>query len=354
VLPRAGSRIVRSMGWKLRARYWAAFSIVLTLTAVGWWLVPLTNVGQLRAQDAPQVNIEPRPLPPDQATGSASRRGGDIRVDANLVLIPVLVTDDRDRAVTGLGRDRFRLLDEKAEQVISHFTTEDAPVSIGVVFDASGSMGKKLACARAGVMEFLKSANPEDEFSLVEINDRAELLSGFTDRIADIQNRLLFIGSKGRTALLDGIILALNEMKNAKHARKAILIFSDGGDNHSRYSEREVRARLREANVQVYAVGILEPIDSRFRSPEEFGGPGLLSSLAHETGGAFELGDPYELNGIATRVASALRNQYVLGYVPDAAKRDGKFHHVQVQVERPKGTPRLHLSFRSGYIAPSN
>lgn len=318
---------------------------------MAWWILP---PGQLRAQETPQVNIEPRPLPPGRATGSASRRSGDIRVDSDLVLIPVLVTDDMDRAVTGLGRERFRLLDEKAEQVISHFTTEDAPVSIAVVFDASGSMGRKLTCARAAVMEFLKAANPDDEFALVEVNDRAELLSGFTDRIADIQNRLLFIGSKGRTALLDGIILALNEMKNARHARKAILILSDGGDNHSRYSEREVRARLREGNVQVYAVGILEPIDARFRSPEELSGPGLLSSLAHQTGGGFDVGDMDDLSAIASRVASSLRNQYVLGYVPDAAKRDGKFHRVQVQIDRPKGTPRLHLSFRSGYIASSN
>jgi VWFA-related protein len=304
------------------------------------------------AQEGPRVNIEPRPAP---GTGSASRSEGNIRIDSNLVLIPVLVTDASDRAVTGLGREHFRLLDDKAEQVISHFTTEDSPVSIGVVFDASGSMGKKLSKSRAAVSEFLRSANPEDEFSLVDFNDRAELLMGFTDRISDIQNRMLFIGSKGRTALLDAIVLSLNEMRNAKHKRKAILIVSDGGDNNSRYSEREVKARLREADVQVYALGIMEPIASRFGSPEEMFGPALLGQLAQQTGGqAFEVGNIDEMPLIASKVAAALRNQYVLGYVPDAGMRDGKYHRVQVKLDRPKGTPPLHVSFRNGYFAPAN
>ena len=317
-------------------------SIGLTLADVGW---------MSRAQEMPKVNIEPRAVPP----GRGTRSTGNIRVDSNLVLIPVLVTDASDRAVTGLGREQFRLLDDKAEQVISHFITEDVPTSIGVVFDASGSMGKKLVKSRAAVSEFLKSANPEDEFSLVEINDRSQLLQGFTDRIADIQNRMLFIASKGRTALLDGIILSLNEMKKAKHPRKAILIISDGGDNNSRYSEREVKARLRESDVQVYAIGIMEPFESRFRSPEELSGPALMSDLARQTGGqAFEVGDIDELPGIASKVATSLRNQYVLGYVPEGGKRDGKYHKVQVKIDRPKGAPPLRVSFRNGYYAPAN
>jgi VWFA-related protein len=151
------------------------------------------------------------------------------------------------------------------------------------------------------------------------------------------------------------MILALNEMRNARHARKAILIISDGGDNHSRYSEREVKNRLRETNVQVYAVAIVEPVYSRDRSPEELSGPALMEDLAHQTGGqAFEVGDPEELPGIATKVAAALRNQYVLGYVPDAGKRDGKYHRVQVKVDRPRGAPPLRVSFRNGYFAPAN
>ena len=328
-------RIDGSMARKLRsARFRITLPIVLTFTATAWLL----------ARDGPMVNLEPRP----------ARSAANIHVESNLVLIPVLVTDQADRAITGLERERFRLLDDKAEQVISHFATEDAPASIGVVFDASGSMEKKMNRARAAVSEFLRAANPEDEFSLVEINDRAELLAGFTDRIADIQNRMLFIGAKGRTALLDGIVLSLNEMKHAKHARKAILIISDGGDNNSRYSEREVKNRLREADVQVFALGVLEPFESRSRTPEELGGPALLYDLARQSGGVFEVGGPEELPGIAKNVATALRSQYVLGYVPDSGMRNGKYHKVQVKVDRPKGTPPIHVSFRNGYIAPSN
>jgi VWFA-related protein len=321
--------------------------MILILPAAGWLL-------SLRAQDG-AVNIEPRTPPRDAATGSADRAAGNMRVDSNLVLIPVVVTDEADRPVTGLEREHFRLLDDRAEQVISHFTSEDIPVSIGIVFDASGSMGVKLKKAQAAVMQFLRTANPADEFSLVQVNDRAQLMQGFTDRIQDIQNRLLFIGSKGRTALLDAIILAMNEMHHAKHARKAILIISDGGDNNSRYNTKEVKARLREANVQVYSIGIMEPFGMRSRSPEEMEGAALLSSIAQQTGGQlFEVGDPEVLPSIAVRVGASLRNQYLLGYVPTTDMRNGKYHRVQVKVVRAKGSPPLRLSFRSGYFAPAN
>src|SRR5262249_17006148 len=155
--------------------------------------------------------------------------------------------DKQDRLITGLVRDHFRIWDEKNEQVISHFASEDLPVSIGLVFDSSGSMGTKLAESRAAVAEFLKTANPEDEFSLVTFNDREHLVIGFTNQAGDIQDKMLFIASKGRTALLDAIVLSMNEMRHAKHTRKAILIISDGGDNNSRYTTREVKARLRES-----------------------------------------------------------------------------------------------------------
>jgi VWFA-related protein len=187
------------------------------------------------------------------------------------------------------------------------------------------------------------------------VNDRALLLQGFTDRIEEIQNRLMFIGSKGRTALLDAIVLSLNEMRHAKHSRKAILIISDGGDNNSRYSEREIKARLREMDVQVYSIGIMEPIALRLRSPEEAAGAALLANMAQQTGGQLiEVGDPDELPGIAVRVGAALRNQYVLGFVPNSDARDGRYHRVQVKIVRAKGGPPLRLSFRSGYFAPNN
>ena len=260
--------------------------------------------------------------------------------------------DKQDRLITRPGKDHFKLFEDKVEQVITHFVTEDAPASIAIVFDCSGSMGPKLQKSRAAVAAFLKDANKDDEFALLAFSDRAQLLSGFTDQTEEIQNKLLMVQSKGRTALLDAMYLALNEMRHAKNTRKAILVISDGGDNNSRYSFREVRDRVREADVQIYAIGILEPFNGRMRSPEEFAGPALLDDLAGHSGGRlFEVDDLNELPDIALKVGTSLRHQYLLGYSPSAPKRDGKYHTVKVTVARPKGLPALRTSFRTGYYS---
>jgi Ca-activated chloride channel homolog len=332
------------IGMKLKVetgrKYIRNFSIALLPAAClfVWCWEPSPTIAQ-----EPQVNLQTRPL-----YGSADRLAS-IRINADLVLIPVLVTDHRDRPITGLQKDHFKLFDDKVEQVISNFTSEDAPVSITLLFDCSGSMGPKLQKSRAAVREFLQTANPEDEFSLIEFSDRARLISGFTDKIEEIQNQLMFAQSKGATALLDAIYLAINEMKHAKHSRKAILIISDGGDNSSRYTTKEVKNSLREADVQVYSIGIVEPFTGRM-TPEEMTGPVLLEEIAQETGGRlFEVNDLNELRDIATRIGAALRNEYVLGYAPPETKHDGKYHRIQVKVERIKGLPPLRATFRSGY-----
>lgn len=315
--------------------------------AAGGWLV----FSQSRAE-AQEVHIQPRThLTGPATTGSAER----LRVDSDLVLIPVVVTDQQDRSVTGLGREYFRLWDQKTEQTISHFTAEDTPVSIGLVFDCSRSMADKLTRSRAAVAEFIRTANPQDEFSLVRFSDRAELVQGFTNNLADIQNRMIFLQANGSTALLDAVVLSLNEMRHAKNQRKAMLIISDGGDNNSRYSIREMRDRLKEADVQIYSIGIMEPFGARLLSPEEDAGPGLLDDIARQTGGRlFVVDDLNELTRVAIKIGAALRNQYVLGYVPTGEMRDGKYHRVEVKLNPPKGLPPLRASFRSGYFAPAN
>src|SRR5579883_875325 len=186
------------------------------------------------------------PLAPREKTSSAADRAtptpkATLRVDSTLVLIPVTVTDPMNRFVTGLDRDNFKLFEDKKEQEISQFSAEDAPLSIGVIFDCSGSMGRKLEKSRLAVAQFFKTANPEDEFLLVQFSDSAELVQPFTTNVEEIQNRVTFTQSKGRTALLDAIYLGLHEMKKAHNARKALLIISDGGDNSSRYTEGEIR-----------------------------------------------------------------------------------------------------------------
>jgi Ca-activated chloride channel homolog len=302
--------------------------------------------------DSPGPVIEPRTPPVTPATGDADRATPAIRIDADLVLIPVLVTDRNDRLVTGLEKEHFKIFEDKVEQPITQFATEDAPVSIGLVFDCSGSMGPKMVKSRAAVSEFLRTANPEDEFLLVTFNDRARLATGFTDRAEEIQSQMMYMQSRGRTALLDAIYLALHEMKHAKHARKAILVISDGGDNSSQYTHREVKNFAREADVQIYSIGILESLSMRSRTPEEFSGPALLQEIAQDTGGRlYEVDDLGQLRDIATKIGAALRNEYVLGFAPSGEKRDGKYHRIQVKIDPPKGVPQLRATFRSGYYA---
>ena len=276
-----------------------------------------------------------------------------MRVDSDLVLIPVTVVDHHDRLIAGLEKEHFKLLEDKAEQVITHFALEDAPVSIGFVFDASGSMADKMSMAREAVSRFLKMANPDDEFFLVQFNDRVELLQGFTREIEELQNRLMWIRPNGHTALLDAIYFSIQEMKQAHKTRKALIIVSDGGDNHSLRRFGEIKNVVREADVQIYALGIFDPPGMRSQIYEELVGPALLDEVAKQTGGRlFEIGDVRELPEVAEKVGLALRNQYVLGYVPANPKRDGKYHQVKVMLNLPKDFPKARTSWRRGYYAP--
>ena len=302
------------------------------------------------------VGITPRSREPvgDNAETILDRRA-DIRVDTTLVQIPVSVTlASTGKLVTGLAVDNFELKEDGDEQEIISFFSGDAPLSVGVVFDASGSMGDKLSRSREAVKQFLRTANPQDEFFLVNFNDRPELSVPFTNDSAEIISRLSFVQSKGRTALLDGVYLAMNEMKKARNGRKAILIISDGGDNSSRYTEREVKNAVREADVQIYAIGIFETYGLRSRTPEEFAGPGLLNELTEQTGGRhFAIGNLAELPDVAAKIGLELRNEYILGYRPTNEDRDGKYRKVEVKLVNTKGLPRLRSRSRRGYYAPA-
>jgi Ca-activated chloride channel homolog len=296
-----------------------------------------------------QVSIVPRAKPSAEPESKAN-----IRVDTSLVLIPVTVTDPLNRFVTGLEKENFKVFEEKTEQSISQFSSEDAPLSVGVIFDCSGSMGNKLEKSRLAVAQFFKTSNPEDEFFLVQFNDGAQIIQSFTQNLEEIQNRLTFTQSKGRTALLDAIFLGLHEMKKARNPRKALLIISDGGDNNSRYTEGEIKNLVKEADVQIYAIGIYESMGGRSRTPEELAGPGLLTEIAEQTGGRqYAVENLSELPDIAAKIGIELRNQYVLGYSPQNQERDGKFRRVQVKLVQPRGLPPLRAYWRLGYYAPS-
>lgn len=302
--------------------------------------------------DEPVAIVSRKLNEPAPAAGS---RSVDIRVNRTLVLINVTVTDPLNRFVTGLEKEHFRLYEDKVEQKITDFSAEDAPISIGLVFDTSGSMGQKLQKSRQAAAEFFKTANPQDEFFLVQFNDRPELSVPFTTDTDKIQSTLTFTQSKGRTALLDSVYLAMHEMKKARNPRKAVLIISDGGDNASRYTETEIKAAVREADVQIFAIGIFEGMGNRGRTPEEAAGPGLLNELADQTGGReYAVENVAELPDIAAKIGVELRNEYILGYTPKNRDRDGKYRRVQVKLNQPRGLPPLKAYFRLGYYAPAH
>ncbi len=206
-----------------------------------------------------------------------------LQVDVNLVVVNVTVTDPFDRIVTGLDQENFQVYDEKVEQKIIAFSTEDAPISVGLIFDCSGSMGDKIQKSKEAALQFFKTSNPQDEFMLVSFSDRADLISGFTAKYENLQDRLITVKSGGRTALLDAIYLGLSEMKKATTNRRALLVISDGGDNHSRYTENDIKRAVKESDVQIYAVGIFRAFGGQDAHARGSGRP----RFARGVGGSF-------------------------------------------------------------------
>jgi Ca-activated chloride channel family protein len=315
---------------------------------------PLNNVHVTPpAAAAPPVTGAPAGAEAPAVTGPAAlkaRPGALIRMNVDMVLVPITVTDPMNRLVTGLEKNDFQIYEGSGEQQIRSFASEDAPVSIGIIFDLSGSMSSKLIRARESILQFIKTANPEDEFFVIGFNDRPELIEDFTNSVEDIAARLATVRSGHRTALLDAIYYGVQKMKEARHERKALLVVSDGGDNRSRYTEGEVRSQVRESAVEIYSIGIFDPYAV---TPEERSGPMLLDQLCNDTGGRlFRVDDLAEMGDIAEKISTELRNQYVIGYMPKDLTRDGKWRKVKVKLNPPAGLPPLTVHARTGYYAP--
>jgi Ca-activated chloride channel homolog len=332
-----------------------------------WFLALALSLGlstYLIAQDE-NVHIQPRPaeapkpvVPPDLKSPDAStdpglkaNHGKPYMVDVDLVLVNVTVTDDWNRIVTGLDKENFAIMEGNEQQQVRTFSNEDAPISLGVIFDMSGSMSDKIQKAREAVIEFMKTANPQDEFFMITFNDRPQLRADFTKSIEDVQGKLVYTVPQGSTALLDAIYMGVNKMKDAHNAKKALLIISDGGDNHSRYTEHEIKSMVKEADVQIYAIGVFSASPYQ---PEEISGPALLTEVSSVTGGRmFTLSNPNELADVATKIGIELRNQYVLGYRPNNRAKDGRWRKIKVKLIPPKGLPHLNVYSKTGYYAPS-
>lgn len=278
----------------------------------------------------------------------------NLRVNTTLVVIPVTVTDASNRFVLGLEKKNFSIFEDGVRQSISQFAAEDAPLSVGLLVDTSGSMGTKLDTSRQAVSEVLKILNKDDEAFLIDFSDRAELAIPFTRDFGAIGEKLGSVESQGLTALLDSIDMGVKEMRKARNPRKALLIISDGGDNNSRYTAQEIENLVREADVQVYAMGVFEPFSNLGLSEPELSGPRLLAEVSEQTGGrAFPARSFSALPAVARKIAIELRNQYVLAYAPAKHERDGKYRKVEVKLSAPPGLSALKARWRLGYYAPS-
>jgi len=286
--------------------------------------------------------------------GQTIKRDQGVHIDVNLALVNVTVTDPYNRLVTGLEPDNFRIFEDNIEQEVVNFSSEDVPISIGIILDLSGSMVNKLGKAKEAAFQFFKTANPQDEFFLVGFNERAQLLSPFTNNVEDMQSRLLSAAAKGKTALLDAIYLGLSQMRGASNGKRALLIISDLGYNNSGYTEKDIKRLVREADTQLYSIGIFEAFEYRSRTPEELNGPTLLNEMTELTGGrAFSVDNLNDLPDIATKIGAELRNQYILGYHPSNKAHDARWRKIKIKLRTPKGLPPLSVYAKTGYYAPN-
>src|SRR5262249_39520477 len=284
-----------------------------------------------------------------QTASKTKTQDQTVKVDVNLVLVNVTVSDPEERMVTGLDREQFQLWEDKIEQKIEYFSAEDTPLSIGLIFDATGSMSDKISTARDAATTFLKTGNPEDDYFLVTFSQRAQLAQDFTTDITRLQNRLLFTPAKGLTPLFDAVYLGLDKMKSASNKRRALLLITDGEDNHSRYSFADIKEFAKERDVQIFAIGIVNPSGELSMGKT---GRAIIEDLVDITGGrAFFPDSVHELEDICTKIAVELKNQYVLGYHSKNEAKDGKWRKIRLKVNPPKGISNLSVRAKSGYYA---
>jgi len=281
----------------------------------------------------------------------AAGEPGTFRAASSLVLVNVSVLDPRDRPVTSLSQDQFQVLDNGSEQPIRFFAHEDAPISLAVILDTSGSMLSKWSRARTMLGGLCENLVRGDELFLIGVENRPKLLADYTSDCDEMQHGLLFTQPHGTTALLDAIPLAVEHLRRAHQARHAILIISDGGENSSRTHLATIRNLAREANAQMYSATLgLEPKFAQTPWPGETQGPELLQEIAEFTGGrAFAIDDRARIADAAASLAREIHDQYVIGFQPPGAANDGKYHRISVKVHREPSQPRLSLFHRNGY-----
>ena len=297
----------------------------------------------------------PTKTPPSSAAQRPGRPGDDDRhiVNADLITLTVTVTDTYGRFVTGLGQKAFSVFDDKAEQEITFFSDSDAPASLGIIFDVSGSMsGEKIKKARESLARFIDTSHQGDEYFLIGFNSRAQLLLNKTRDSDALLDKLTFIQTKGQTALYDACYLGVEKVTRGTHEKKAVLLISDGQDNSSRYTFSELKRMLKETDVIIYTVGIVGENEDGALG---LGGRAILEELAGVSGGkAFFPSSAAEMNDTFERIALELRTQYSIGYRPTNFANDSRWHKIKVKVQPPRGMSRLFVRAKEGYYAVTN
>jgi Ca-activated chloride channel family protein len=270
-------------------------------------------------------------------------RSQTLKVDVPVVLVNATVSDLKGRLVAGLERQHFRLWEDEVEQQVEYFSLEDMPLSVGLVFDATGSMAEKLSAARDAATAFLKTSNPRDEYFLVEFSDQPKVVQEFTTDISRLQKTIFSTSAQGLTPLFDAVHMGLEKITGGKNTKKALLLITDGEDNHSRYTFADIREFTREQDAQIYAIGLVDSLVGRT----------TIANLVETTGGrAFFPNSVNQLEDICTRIAIELKNQYLLGYRSTKVAKDGTWRQIHVEVNPPKGLPPLAVRARTGYYAP--
>lgn len=270
------------------------------------------------------------------------------RIGVETVFLKVSVTDPLNRYVTGLEKEHFKVFEDKVEQTVSHFTTESAPVSVGIIFDVSGSMkdNNNIQKAKNAIVRFLESGNPQDEYALITFNERTSLVQNFTHQSSTVRNQIAFKQAGGRTAVYDAVYMGLDQIKAGQNEKKALILITDGEDNSSRYSVSEVREFAKESDVQIYAIGEQGMLGY---------GRSLIQGIVSLTGGrAFFPNNFNELDYYIDLIHAELRHQYVLGYNPTNKTHDGKWRRIQVKLDPPEGLPKLSVHAKEGYYAARN
>lgn len=271
-----------------------------------------------------------------------------LKVDVDLVMLPVTVTDELNHPILGLHQQDFAVYDQDEQQQIRYFSADDSPISIGLILDLSKSMTNKVDTERAAVAQFFQNANPQDDYFVVSVSSHPKLIADSTRSIDAIESDIGLEKPDGNTALLDAIYLGAAKMHSAQYQRKALLIISDGGDNNSRYRLKEIRSILQEGDVQVYALGLFDT--ALFKTYEEFMGKKWLEAITNVTGGRTVTVDNLaKLPEIAASVSWELRNQYTLGYKPKNTDADGKWRKVKVRVINHLGASHLQAYYKKGY-----